>query len=274
MTPAAVSVFQEKVWTYYRAHSRDMPWRTEPSPYFVLVSELMLQQTQVSRVIPKFQQFTEQLPSVEKLAVAPLAEVLGLWSGLGYNRRAKFLHEAAQRIMQAGEIPQTLEGLIALPGVGRNTAAAILNYAYEVPTPFVETNIRTVYFHEFPESKELVDDKAVLAFVEATMDKEQPREWFYALMDYGSMLKRDSGGRLDRSRHYKKQSPLRGSGREMRGRILKALSVSGVVDESVLRDAVTADDRFESACSSLVREGLVERLPDGRLCLTGAAEAS
>lgn len=269
-----VTSFQDRVWEYYRSHQRSMPWRDTPSPYYVLVSELMLQQTQVSRVIPKFEAFVERFPDETALARASLADVLSLWNGLGYNRRAKFLHEAAKIIVSQAEFPTTYESLLRLPGVGPNTAAAICNYAYQQPTAFIETNIRSVLFHEFFKDKIDIDDGILKDLVEQTMDTEHPREWFWALMDYGSMLKRTRGGQLDKSRHYKKQSPLQGSVREVRGHIVKVLTIQSSLTISQLRDAVSADERFDAALSGLIKEGLITKDAQNRIGLTGSQGAS
>lgn len=143
--------FQEIVWQKGRELYRPMPWREDTRPYYVLVSELMLQQTQVDRVLPKFEAFIEAFPDIESLAAASLGEVLTLWSGLGYNRRAKFLHEAAQSVIREynGEIPASYDDLVSLPGVGPNTAGAVLAYSFNQPVVYIETNIRTVYFEHF-----------------------------------------------------------------------------------------------------------------------------
>lgn len=252
--------FQEIVWRAGRELYRDMPWRESPTPYFVLVSELMLQQTQVARVIPKFQEFIQRFPTLSDLARSSLSDVLVLWNGLGYNRRAKYLWQTAQEVARRfdGELPDTHDELVSLPGIGPNTAGAILNYAYEIPTPFIETNIRTVYFHHFFHDEALVDDKTLKELVVSTMDREHPRAWFWALMDYGAHLKTTVGGRIDKSRHYKKQSPLKGSLREMRGMIIRELAVHPL-DEAQLKMAVQADERFATALRDLEREGMIER---------------
>lgn len=247
--------FQEEVWAKGRELYRPMPWREDPSFYHVLVSELMLQQTQVDRVRVKFAEFMERFPTVEALAGASLADVLTVWQGLGYNRRAKFLHEAAKRIMEVG-VPRSLEELIKLPGVGKNTAGALMNYVYQVPTAFIETNIRTVYFHHFYADAQDVSDGELLELVEATMDQESPREWFYALMDYGTFLKRTGGGRLTVSKHYKKQAPLKGSVREVRGEIIRRLT-AGAMNHDTLQRGYENDARFEKALHGLIRDGLV-----------------
>ena len=247
--------FQEEVWAKGRELYRPMPWREDPSFYHVLVSELMLQQTQVDRVRVKFAEFMERFPTVESLASASLADVLTVWQGLGYNRRAKFLHEAAKRTVEVG-VPRSLEELIKLPGVGKNTAGALMNYVYEVPTAFIETNIRTVYFHHFYADAQDVSDAELLALVAATMDQESPREWFYALMDYGTFLKRAGAGRLTVSKHYKKQAPLKGSVREVRGEIIRRLT-TGAMNHDALQQGYEGDIRFEKALHGLIRDGLV-----------------
>lgn len=228
-----------------------MPWREDTRPYYVLVSELMLQQTQVSRVIPKFEAFIYAFPTENKLASASLADVLKLWQGLGYNRRAKFLHEAAKEIVRWGSFPDTKEELMKLPGVGKNTAGAILAYSFNHPSIFIETNVRTVYIHHFFDDQFDVDDKQLIELLKQTIDHEHPREFYWALMDYGSWLKRNGVQNISSSKHYKKQSPLAGSVREMRGMIIRNAANDG--DLELLK----SDVRFEQALEGLVRDGLI-----------------
>jgi A/G-specific adenine glycosylase len=237
---------------------RDMPWRRDTRPYFILVSELMLQQTQVDRVIPKFEAFIAAFPDVQALAAASLADVLKLWNGLGYNRRAKYLHDGAKMIVAEfdGEFPESEENLRKLPGVGPNTAGAIRVYAFHQPAVFIETNVRTVYFeHFFPEGDK-VDDKQLREMVAATIDYENPREFYWALMDYGSWLKKQGAGRLQQSRQYKKQSALKGSVREVRGQIVKVLTGNDM-NSTALKKSVVFDERFTLALDGLIRDGLV-----------------
>ncbi len=250
--------FQEIVWQKGRELYRPMPWREDTRPYYVLVSELMLQQTQVDRVLPKFEAFIEAFPDIESLAAASLGEVLTLWSGLGYNRRAKFLHEAAQSVIREynGEIPASYDDLVSLPGVGPNTAGAVLAYSFNQPVVYIETNIRTVYFEHFFEGALNVTDAQLRGWVAATLDQEHPREWYWALMDYGNWLKRSGRGAIDKSAHYKKQSPLKGSLREARGVILKALA-SGPKTRRDLRSLLGDDDRTDAAIDALLRETLI-----------------
>jgi A/G-specific adenine glycosylase len=253
-----IAVFKETIWQRGDELFRPMPWRTDTQPYYVMVSEIMLQQTQVDRVIPKFNAFINTFPTVEVLSNASLADVLQLWSGLGYNRRAKFLHEAAKMIVNEfnGVFPETAKELLRLPGVGVNTAGAMLAYSFNQPAIFIETNIRTVYFYHLFEGRTDVSDAELRAIVESTIDKENPREWYWALMDYGSFLKRNGTGLNNVSKHYKKQSPLKGSVREVRGQILKQL-MNADIDEPSLRLQLDADERFDTALQALKSEGLV-----------------
>ncbi len=264
-----ITAFQHTVWDFYRAHKRDMPWRHEPQPYFVLVSELMLQQTQVSRVRQKFASFIRVFPTLGDLAAAPLAAVLEAWSGLGYNRRAKFLWQAAQMVEKdfGGQVPRSLVDLVKLPGVGPNTAGAIMAYAYNEPMVFVETNIRTVYLHHFFASHpHAVSDAELRHIGAATLPLETPREWYWALMDYGTHLKATAGGQLQRVKSYKPQSRFEGSRRQVRGQVLKLLLEYRRLALAELAAFIT-DDRLPGVCDDLISEGLL-RSQGGQLQLT------
>jgi len=252
--------FNEEVWEKAHQLYRDMPWRNNTEPYYVLVSELMLQQTQVDRVIPKFELFMNTFATIEDLAKASLSDVLSLWSGLGYNRRAKFLHETAKKVIVDfdGTIPDTYDNLVSLPGIGPNTAGAILAYSFNQPVVFIETNVRTVYFHHYFEGQVQVTDKELREIVGKTLDKEHPREWYWGLMDYGSYLKKQGVGRIDKSRHYKKQTVFRGSMREVRGLILKSLAKKDYSLDQ-LRSELPQDERFDVSIKALVAEGFITR---------------
>ena len=234
---------------------RDMPWRRDVRPYFILVSEIMLQQTQVDRVVPKFEAFITRFPDEAALAAASLADVLQLWQGLGYNRRAKFLHEAAQYIVSRGSMPITSQELQQLPGVGENTAGAIMTYAFNQPVIYIETNVRTVYIHHFFHDTHDVHDNDIRMLLSETIDHNQPRQFYWALMDYGAELKRQGYGRLQQSRHYKKQSVLSGSVRQMRGAIVRELT-KGTVSRHELESRI-GDERFDRALDGLITDGLV-----------------
>ncbi len=199
---------------------KHLPWRKTTDPYKILVSELMLQQTQVDRVVPFYARFIKRFPTPHELSQAPLSEVLKLWQGLGYNRRAKYLHLAAKAVAAKGW-PQDLEDL---PGVGPYTARAVGAFAYNRPEVFVETNIRTVFFHSLATNRKMSDAQLLPLVAEGLKkSKMQPRDFYAALMDYGSYLKRQGVRLNSRSKHYTKQSKFEGSTRQLRGAILREL---------------------------------------------------
>lgn len=265
MEPSAIA-FTEVLWAFYDDQGRhDLPWRlAEPNgefdAYKILVSELMLQQTQVQRVIPKFNEFLMKFPDAVTLAAASLAEVLVLWSGLGYNRRAKYLWQAAHAIGNdlGGELPSTVNELVKLPGVGPNTAGAIAAYAYNQPALFIETNIRTAYIHHFFSDQTDVSDKQILSKLTDTLDHEHPREFYWALMDYGSYLKRTVGNLNRSSTTYAKQSTFAGSQRQVRGQVLRALA-GGKQSTRQLRTVIN-DERVQSVLADLLAENLIKKV--------------
>ncbi|MDL2341634.1 MAG: A/G-specific adenine glycosylase [Patescibacteria group bacterium] len=264
MTQARDTAFQATVLDYYAAHGRhDLAWRqpdkTGFDPYKILVSELMLQQTQVARVIPKYDLFLKQFPTVELLAAAPLGAVLTAWSGLGYNRRAQYLQRAAQAIVADfnGVFPRMAPDLVRLPGVGSNTAGAILAYSFNQPVLFIETNIRSVYIHHFFNDASQVTDKAIMTQLAATLDATNPRQWYWALMDYGSYLKQSTGNAARRSASYSKQSTFAGSQRQLRGQVIRILSQKSLTLQQ-LQSQLT-DERLPVVLETLVNEGLVQK---------------
>ncbi len=239
------SAFKRKIWSHYRTHGRKMLWRDKPTPYYVVVSEIMLQQTQVARVINKFNSWIKRFPNWKSLAKASIKEVLEEWSGLGYNRRALFLKRVAERVakekeyafLRTGDITYMLypDNFKGLPGIGPNTAGSILAFAFNQPSVFIETNIRSVYIHFFfqeIEKKEgkkackKISDDQLLPLIAKTVDLKNPREWYYALMDYGSYLKSTLPNPSRRSVGHIKQKPFKGSNREMRSRILRTIMKS------------------------------------------------
>lgn len=225
LSKSAIDDFRSAILSYYGQHKRKMPWRETSDAYEIMVSEIMLQQTQVQRVEGKYIEFLDKFPSINDLANTTLEEVLNVWSGLGYNRRAKFLKQSAEIIRDKfhSQIPETIEELESLPGIGHATASAIFTYSYNKPTAYIETNIRTVFIHFFFPDVENVSDKEILPLVEQTIDITNPREWYWALMDYGTYLKLTYGNLNKKSSSYSKQSKFDGSRRQKRGQIIRHL---------------------------------------------------
>lgn len=258
----SIAAFNKKLWTYYEKHKRDgLPWRHTTDPYKIMVSEIMLQQTQVQRVIPKYQAFLKQFPTIKKLAHAGLRDVLAVWLGLGYNRRARFLHLAAKTVVvnNKGIMPNTQEELVSLPGIGINTAGAIMVYAHNAPVLFIETNVRSVFLHEFFPNADHVTDAELLPFIEKAINKENPREWYWALMDYGTYLKQQNPNLGRRSKHYSKQSTFKGSDRQLRGKILKIVLKAPVTMNKLVKEIEEPIERLKNITSRMVAEGLIRK---------------
>lgn len=268
------------VTEHFALHKRDLPWRRTRDPYKIMVSEVMLQQTQVSRVLEKYKEFLAAFPNVRALADARLADVLRAWSGLGYNRRAKYLHEAAKRVLRehGGKMPKTAEELERLPGIGKYTARAICAFAYNTPAVFIETNIRTVFIHHFfptpnPQINRgrglsvgarvaagAVSDRELLPLIEQAAKGQEPRQWYAALMDYGSYLKQTEGNASRRSAHHVVQKKFKGSAREARGKVLKALQKGALTRSDLVTQTGLRDERVDLALFGLQKDGLVRKL--------------
>jgi A/G-specific adenine glycosylase len=237
-----------------RAH---LPWRATRDPYKILVSEVMLQQTQVERVIPYYKKFLRTFPSAKVLARVSLYNVLHVWQGLGYNRRAKYLQQAAKAIAKAG-FPKTVEEIEELPGVGHYTARAVAAFAYNQPAVFVETNIRTVFFYHLPGRRKKTD-KQLLPLVERALKESgmEPRDFYAAMMDYGSHLKRQ-GIRLNKkSAHYVPQSRFEGSARQLRGAILRELLHHTATLSTLVHKIPRNQQEVAHELARLTAEGLV-----------------
>lgn len=267
---AEFTEFISLVWDHYKQQGRhDLPWR-RPSrlrPYPILVSELMLQQTQVERVVPKYLAFLRTWPSARALAAAERGSVIRAWQGLGYNRRAKYLHELAQQVTvkNRGQLPRDQQALRALPGVGPYTAAAVQVFAYNQPKMLIETNVRQVYFHHFFTGQVAVSDQELVPLIERTVSTDRPREWYWALMDYGSYLKRTTRNLSSESRHYVKQSPFKGSDREIRGAILRQLSevATGLTTHHCIAALPEfSPERIKTQLVRLAQDGLVRQTND------------
>ncbi|AHC15351.1 A/G-specific adenine glycosylase [Salinispira pacifica] len=288
--------FQNRILELYHEQGRQMPWREDTSPYSIFLSELMLQQTQVARVKEYYEKFLKLYPDFRSLAEAPLPELLSNWKGLGYNRRAKFMREAARMLCRdyAGRLPADPDELRKLPGIGPNTAGSISAFAFNLPVVFIETNIRRVMIHEFfqeqdggaagppgntyglkepasgfaeshPGSDNKVHDREIMPVIEQTLFRENPRVWYWALMDFGVELKRKQGNANRRSAHYTRQSPFEGSLRQLRSGILHFLNENGpTLQEGIISHVSThlgtyghGRERIESSLRELEREGFI-----------------
>jgi len=260
LSPSRIRSFQQTVYRHYREHGRSFPWRKTRNPYFILVSEIMLQQTQTQRVVGKYKQFITTFPDFAALAHAPLRAILTIWEGLGYNRRAVALKMIAQIVMTQfkGKLPRDPQMLMTLPGIGKATASAICAFAFNQPVVFVETNIRSVFIHFFFRDKNHVRDAEILPLVEATLDTSNPREWYYALMDFGVMLKKTGQNPNRQSTHYQKQSPFRGSNRQLRGMIIKAvIAEPGLSEHEIAERLDIRQERVKKTLAQLRKEGLI-----------------
>jgi A/G-specific adenine glycosylase len=253
--------FIKGIYSFYEKHGRgNLPWRKTTDPYKIWLSEIMLQQTQVDRVVPKYEAFLKVFPTVTKLAKATNSEVLGLWSGLGYNRRALLGLRTAQAVVDThkGVFPRTMAGLDALPGIGPYIAGAIMAFAYNQPEVLIETNIRTVYIHFYFPKKKVVDDAEILPIIERTLDTKNPREWYWALMDYGSDLKKKIPNPSRKSKHHTVQTTFKGSVREIRGDILRTLlSKKKATAKSLQKNFDT--EKFERAIQGLLKEKIIQK---------------
>ena len=259
------SLFQKMIYAYFKNNRRDFPFRKEISPYNVLVSEIMLQQTQTGRVAEKYLEFKEEFPDFLSLSNAPNEKLLKVWQGMGYNRRALALKQIAKTVITDfnGNLPDSVDILKTFPQIGHNTASSIVAFAYNKPSIFIETNIRRVYIYYFFPKKKHINDKDILPIVENTVDKDNPREWYYALMDYGVMLKKTHPELNKRSSHYRKQSPFKDSNRQIRGKILKILtseSLTSEILESTLSKKLQLNiDKIRPILQQLEQEGFIKR---------------
>jgi A/G-specific adenine glycosylase len=267
--------FIATVWREGRRLYRDLPWRNLDDSYAILTSEIMLQQTQVSRVLGYWERWMLAFPTVDALASASLSDVLERWQGLGYHRRALAFKRAAEICSRRfrGQIPREYQELLGLPGVGPATAAGVCVFAYGEPQVYLETNVRTVFLHHFFEGREQVSDSEIIPLVEATCDNDDPRNWYYALLDYGSHLKSIMLNPSRRSRHHVRQSPFEGSLRQKRAELLRLILARPNSDTEALAAALNHLERLagrgatdaaeiEAILATLEQEGFLTRRGD------------
>ncbi|HUT39208.1 MAG TPA: A/G-specific adenine glycosylase [Methanoregula sp.] len=261
-----ILAFRQMVLSHYEQYGRDMAWRNTTDPYQILVSEIMLQQTQVERVNSKFPEFIRAFPDFAALAAAPLGNVLTVWQGMGYNRRAIALQKCAIRVMTEynGILPADVDILATFPGIGRATASSIAAFAFNMPVVFIETNIRRVFIHFFFSGTDRVSDRDILPLVKKALLRKNPRVWYWALMDLGSALKKTVPNPNRRSVHYTRQSAFDGSDRKIRGALLKIVLKDHFLEEEEIIARVPEDrQRTKRILCDLEEEGFIQRKDNG-----------
>jgi len=261
-----ISLFQKIIYEYYHQHGRTFPWRKTHDSYHILISEIMLQQTSTERVQEKYEPFITQYPTFDALAHATLPSILTHWQGLGYNRRALALKKIADIITTDlhGVFPKDEQKLQTLPGIGPYTAAAICAFAFNQPTILLETNIQSVYIYFFFDGQKHIKDSDLRPLIKKTLDTHNPREWYYALMDYGVMIKKTQGNPSQKSAHYAKQPPFKNSNRQLRGLILKILLENKNRSlHQLCHQTKNPPDRILPLLVQLEREGFIRR--DGKV---------
>ena len=274
VSPERLEEFSATVWERGRELYRDTH-----DPYAILLSEVMLQQTQVSRVMGRWEQWLETFPPIADLASAPLPPVLELWQGMGYNRRALNLKRCAEEVvaMHDGVVPSDKKALLGLPGIGPSTSAGVRVFAFRQPDMYLETNVRAVFIHELFPGRESVADKELVSLVEATCPQDaRVRAWYYALLDYGAYLKKTMPNPTRRSKHYTRQSKFEGSHRQKRAYLLRRVIDDALSTEDLARDLAQSErasgrqepsvEEVRAILDELEREGFVMRRGDAWLC--------
>ena len=260
--------FQKIIWDYYRDNKRDFLWRRTRDPYKILVSEIMLQQTQAPRVVVKYNSFLKKFPTTKVLADAPLGDVLVEWQGLGYNRRAIYLKKCAEQIEKdfGGKFPKDLKALCLLPGIGPATAGDMMAFAWNIPIVVIETNIRSVFIHFFFKDKEKISDKEILPLIEKTLEMENPRELYSALFDYGAYLKQTSNPSR-KSAHHIKQTKFEGSYRQKRANVLKIILEKSRTQKEIQKISTYEPEIIFKILLDLEKDGFIKKIKSGKYCV-------
>ncbi len=260
----SVNAFQEKVIEWWSNNARELPWRKHPTPYHVLVSEMMLQQTQVSRVVPKYTEFLKEFPDLKALAEADTKRLLQVWSGLGYNRRALWLRDAARAIVDRGEFPRNEENLRKMRGIGPYTSRSILIFAFNEDLAAIDTNIRRILIAS-GFADECTSRSELQEVAERLLLRGRARDWHNALMDYGSKVLTSASTGI---KPISQQNGFEGSSRQLRGDIVRILAHC---EELSLEDLVahqgcsdTSAERVRAIVTRLTEDGLVERTEANR----------
>jgi A/G-specific adenine glycosylase len=270
---AKLKKFRRDIRQWYKTHARSMPWRNIRDPYKIYISEVMLQQTQVDRVRPKYLEFIKRFPTFTSVSRAPLRDILAAWQGLGYNRRAAMLKKSCEMVVREfkGKLPQHEDDLLRLPGIGAGTAGSLMAFAHNKPSVFIETNIRRAFIHAFFPKTKRVHDRDILAIAAQAVDRRDPRTWYYALMDYGAALgkekKRQNPNR--KSAHYVKQAKFEGSLRQLRGKIIRTLLAAprGISKPRLEKSLGAPIARVREALAALAKENIV-RLKGKKVMIT------
>ena len=254
-----IGEFQKTVWDFYQKNQRSFPWRKTKNPYRILVSEVMLQQTQADRVVRYYEAFLKRFPNVETLAAASFADIYELWQGLGYNRRAMNLKKAAEKSVNEfkGKFPKDPVTLETFPGIGPYTAKAVAIFSANYPIACIETNIRRVFIHHFFKNKKQISDESIMRLAEASLDAQHSREWHWALMDYGAYLKTIVENPNRRHKNYLVQSKFEGSRRQARGVILRFLSAKNSKLPEISRKTSQTVADAKALLNVMEKEGLV-----------------
>ncbi len=250
--------FQNKVFDFYESNGRTLPWRLTTDPYLILLSEVMLQQTQVSRVIKYFEEWKGRWPTVEKLASASKQEVLKAWLGLGYNNRGLRLHQAAKIICKdfAGNVLEAMKHYESIPGVGRYTANAVLIFSSNLDLVTVDTNIRRILIHEFSLCED-TPDKEIWQLAARCLPKQKSRVWHNALMDFGAL---ELTAKNTGIRPKTQQSSFEGSDRQIRAKVLRLLLECSLSFDDIHEGLDIYDvshSRLQDIVSGLLKDGLV-----------------